>query len=241
MSWTLKLWIQFTLSVTNSCAPILLFFQVTSRYHWARVLEDCDETVKRCDVCQHTSKKFDKPSAQLHPIKVKDTVWNRIGIDLVGPLPETSRGNKYLITCTCYFSRWPEADPLKSKSAEGTVVYYIHTEIYTLKSRRVNFRSLTDVNQSNVAYRFSHMWEKRYVQSGAAYHVFSRVSRTAIWSFHSRLVGAVSYTAQAIPLRVWREQIVFIRISSIVNIESFSETETERRWKRIRIEESDSD
>ena len=36
-------------------------------------------------------------------------------------------------------------------------IYYIHTEIYTLKSRRVNFRSQTDVNQSNVAYRFSHM------------------------------------------------------------------------------------
>ena len=35
--------------------------------------------------------------------------------------------------------------------------YYIHTEIYTLKSRRVNFSSQTDVNQSNVAYRFSHM------------------------------------------------------------------------------------
>ena len=37
--------------------------------------------------------------------------------------------------------------------------------------------------------------------------------------FHSSLVGAVSYTAQAIALPVWREQIVFIRISSIVNIE----------------------
>ena len=98
--------------------------------------------------------------------------------------------------------------------------YYIHTEIYTLKSSRVNFLSQTDVNQSNVSYRFSHMWEKRYVQSGAAYHVFSRVSRTASWSFHSRLVGAVSYPAQAIALRVWREEIVFIGISSVVNIES---------------------
>ena len=120
-----------TLSVTNCCAPILLFFQVTSRYYWARVLEDCDETVKRCDVCQRTSKKFEKPSAQLHPIKVKDTVWHRIGIDLVGPLPETSRGNKYLITCTCYFSKWPEAAPLKSKSAEGTVVSDIIITVFT--------------------------------------------------------------------------------------------------------------
>ena len=115
--------------------------------------------------------------------------------------------------------------------------YQIHTEIYTLKSRRVNFRSQTDVNQSNVAYRFSHMWEKRYVQSGAAYHVFSRVSRTASWSFHSRLVGAVSYIAQAITqaiaLRVWREQIVFIRISSIVNIESSCLSES-HKWNAFR-------
>ena len=59
-----------------------------------------------------------------------------------------------------------------------TILKYIHTEIYTLKSRRVNLRSQTDVNQSNVAYRFSLTWEKRYVQSGAVYHVFSRVSRT---------------------------------------------------------------
>ena len=44
---------------------------------------------------------------------------HRIGIDLVGPLPETFRGNKYLITCTCYFSKWPEAAPLKGKSVEG--------------------------------------------------------------------------------------------------------------------------
>ena len=35
--------------------------------------------------------------------------------------------------------------------------YYIHTEMYTLESRRVNFRLQTDVNQSNVAYHFSHM------------------------------------------------------------------------------------
>lgn len=68
------------------------------------------------------------------------------------------------------------------------------------------------------------MWEKRYVQSGAAYYVFSRVNRTASWSFHSRLVGAVSYTAQAIAL-----QIVFIRISSIVNIESSCLDESHER------------
>ena len=61
----------------------------------------------------------------------------------------------------------------------------------------------------------------------------SRVSCTASWSFHSRLVGVVSYTEQAIALRVWREQIVFICISSIVNIESSCLGES-NEWKAFR-------
>ena len=85
------------------------------------MFEDCDEFVKRCDVCQRSQKNFSRPTSQLHPIVVQDTVWQRIGIDLVGPLPETSRGNKYIITCMDYFSKWPEAAPLQSKSAEGTL------------------------------------------------------------------------------------------------------------------------
>ena len=122
----------------------------TSRYYWARVLEDCDETVKRCDVCQRTSKKFEKPSAQLHPIKVKDTVWHRIGIDLVGPLPETSRGNKYLITCTCYFRKWPEAAPLKSKSAEGMwypILKLVVTnwDLWTRKKKKEKYNLLPSI------------------------------------------------------------------------------------------------
>ena len=118
--------------------------------------------------------------------------------------------------------------------------YYIHTGIYTLKSRRINFRSQTDVNQSNVAYRFSHMWEKRYAQSGAVYHVFARVSRTASWSFQSRLVG---YPAQAIALRVWREQIVQSEFKAKVvslkqkgggkEFQLRSQTPTKQPWNQI--------
>ena len=40
-------------------------------------------------------------------------------ICLVGPLPETPRGNKYIITVTDYFSKWPEAAPLQDKTAVG--------------------------------------------------------------------------------------------------------------------------
>ena len=34
-------------------------------------------------------------------------------MDLIGPLPETPRGNKYIATLTGYFSKWAEAVPCK--------------------------------------------------------------------------------------------------------------------------------
>ena len=87
------------------------------------------------------------------------------------------------------------------------------------------------------------MWEKRYVQSGAAYHVFSHVGRTASWSFHSRLVGAFSCTAQAIALRVWREQIVQSEFKAKVvslkqkgggkEFQLRSQTPTKQPWNQI--------
>ena len=47
-----------------------------------------------------TLKKF---TAELHPIPVWDKVWHTIGVDLVGPLPKTSGGSKYILTVSDFF------------------------------------------------------------------------------------------------------------------------------------------
>lgn len=33
-------------------------------------------------------------------------VWHQLGIDLIGPLKETPRGNKFILTVTDYNSKW---------------------------------------------------------------------------------------------------------------------------------------
>ena len=40
-------------------------------------------------------------------------------MDLIGPLTETARGNKYIVTITDYFSKWAEAGTLPDKTAYG--------------------------------------------------------------------------------------------------------------------------
>ena len=48
-----------------------------------------------------------------------------VGIDLIGSLPKTERGNCYIITLVDYFSKWPEAEPITDKTAR-TVAEFLY-------------------------------------------------------------------------------------------------------------------
>ena len=61
-------------------------------------------------------RKFDKFTAKLHPILVKSKVWHTIGVDMIGTLPVTAKGNKYIMTVSEYFLKWPESIVLNSCS-----------------------------------------------------------------------------------------------------------------------------
>ena len=52
-------------------------------------------------------------------------------MDLIGPLPETPRKSKYVVTLTDYFSTWAEAAALPDKSAIG-VARFIFTVRHTI-------------------------------------------------------------------------------------------------------------
>ena len=52
-------------------------------------------------------------------------------MDIVGPLPETLKGNKYIVTLTDYFSKWAEAAALLNKSAEGVAIFMHSVSMFT--------------------------------------------------------------------------------------------------------------
>ena len=47
----------------------------------------------------------------------------QVGIDMIGPLPLTKKGNRYIVTLVDYFSKWPEAAPLPDKTAPGVALF----------------------------------------------------------------------------------------------------------------------
>ena len=61
--------------------------------------------------------------------------FSRLAFDVVGPLPRTRSGFKYVLTCMCYASKYLEAIPLKrvdtQSVAEGMVEVYSRTGLPT--------------------------------------------------------------------------------------------------------------
>ncbi len=93
------------------------FQKVTERYYWKGVKCDVNKFIQNCNMCQRVNRKLPGEDPPLHPVAVPKVVWSQVGMDLIGPLPTTPRGNSYICGLTCYLSKWPKAVPMPRKSA----------------------------------------------------------------------------------------------------------------------------
>src|SRR6266540_3901635 len=87
--------------------------------------EDIRGYVQTCDACQRRGNP--KANNVLHPIESK-APFQRIGIDIVGPLTITKKGNRYIVTAMDYFTKWPIAKAIKEATAK-TVSKFIYEKI----------------------------------------------------------------------------------------------------------------
>lgn len=97
--------------------------KIEQRTWWQGMRKDVQEYIKSCYDC--LSKKSPKtgPVGLLQPVKVGGP-FEKIGIDIFGPLPLSSKRNKYIITSTDYLTKWVEAKAIKDQTAE-TVADFI--------------------------------------------------------------------------------------------------------------------
>ena len=100
---------------------------ITSRFVWPGMSRDVGSWAKSCISCQKS-----KISTHVHstvsPIPVPTWRFSHVHVDLVGPLP-SSYGFMYLFTMIDRTTRWLEAVPLSSISAESYALAVISTWI----------------------------------------------------------------------------------------------------------------
>ncbi len=80
--------------------------KLSERYYWPKMTKDMDQYIQICYQCQ--MKKSMQKINKLHPIP-PSRLFDRWGVDVVGPLLITPKGNRYIIVAVEYLSKWQEA------------------------------------------------------------------------------------------------------------------------------------
>ena len=90
--------------------------RLRTRFYWIGMRQDVKEWCRVCEVC--VAKKG--PSHVLRaPLQIHNVgaPMERIAVDITGPLPVSTSGNRYIVVAMDYFTKWPEAYPVPNQEA----------------------------------------------------------------------------------------------------------------------------
>ena len=85
-------------------------------WYWPGVTAHVRRVVRSCEVCQVAKTSRKSTSKEVQRL-YSGRPWQKVAIDMVGPLPATQLGNQWILVLTDHFSRWQDALPLPDATA----------------------------------------------------------------------------------------------------------------------------
>ena len=93
--------------------------RVLQHFYWpTTVHRDVATFCKTCGSCHKVAGRR-VARAPMVPLPVISSPFERIAMDMVGPLPRSARGNRYVLVVCDYATRYPEAIPMKTIDASS--------------------------------------------------------------------------------------------------------------------------
>ncbi|GFX90675.1 hypothetical protein TNCV_3194931 [Trichonephila clavipes] len=80
--------------------------RIRKRFYWPGMYRNVVRYVMHCRECQRRKSVPQRPPGRLVPIPPATAPFHRIGIDLLGRFPKSAHGNKWIIVCTDYSTRY---------------------------------------------------------------------------------------------------------------------------------------
>lgn len=88
-----------------------MVFAAKQRFWWPHLYRDVRNFCSSCERCGSFKNPSTPHRAPLQPMSA-GFPNELVGVDIMGPLPETPRGNRYVLVLVDYFTKWCEAVPL---------------------------------------------------------------------------------------------------------------------------------
>ena len=110
----------------NQIVPGTTIEQIKKNLYWPKMNEDIENYVRTCTICQ--KRKTGRDQVQLTLIIREPKLFKHIGIDIMGPLPTTIRGKRYIVLAIDLFTKWIEAKAIEEADAQ-TISTFIYEDI----------------------------------------------------------------------------------------------------------------
>ena len=91
--------------------------KLRQRYYWPGMQSDVRSYIAGCDKC---SRKKGFQQTRRAPMQIAQSYapMDRIATDILGELPATSAGNRYILVVSDYYTKWTESFPMPNMEAE---------------------------------------------------------------------------------------------------------------------------
>ena len=104
---------------------------IETRAWWPTMAQDVQVFVRSCPNCQIAQRQRSSQEREYAQLPTNHLIepFQRWGIDLIGILPTTAKGNRWILTAVDYATGWPLAKALPD-AMEDAIVEFIFQEIY---------------------------------------------------------------------------------------------------------------
>jgi len=99
--------------------------KIKNRFKWPKMHSDIVNYVRTCLSCAKR-KATGKTTAPLKPLPITDYPFERVSLDVIGPLTPTLNGNVYILVLIDHKTRYVEAAAMKNQTAVVTAKHFIN-------------------------------------------------------------------------------------------------------------------
>lgn len=100
------------------------YYKIRERFFWEGMYRDIDFWCKSCVNCASRKTPKGRKRAPMLPIPV-DGPFDRVAVDVLGPLPPSLKGNRYIVVFSDYLTRWVEAFAISNADAKTTAKLFV--------------------------------------------------------------------------------------------------------------------
>lgn len=105
--------------------------RVLERYFWPGVGKDVEKYVKSCSICKQVKHPTSKRQGLMGKFKNVDKPFQMLSIDLMGPLPRSTKLNSWLLVITDWVTKMPFLFPLRQATA-AKIVKIVEENIFLI-------------------------------------------------------------------------------------------------------------